>query len=172
MLKIIACALLLMTGAAGAATVTVDARLNSSTGGTGLATGILLEAEQAFSVTADPSDTWRLGRNASGCTRESNADGLTRCFRLYTQGNLTARFGSLVGRIGQTGAFFVIGTAFSGTASSAGELFLYAWDTNFRDNSGTIEATIEVAHAPIPAAGLLLFCALGVLTIARRRATA
>jgi hypothetical protein len=158
-------------GMAGATTVTVDvqsAAHSSATSG-GLATGVVLALGQTFSVSADPQDTWSLGSNDPGCTRESNADGLTACFGNYTQGNLSTLYGTLVGRIGG-GDFFALGSSFTGMASAAGELFLFNWDSNDSDNSGSIAATISAV--PLPAGGLLLLGAMGGLAALRRRKTA
>lgn len=155
--------------AAGAATV--DSAANSSSGGTGLATGVFLTAGQNFMVSAAVNDTWSLGQNDPGCTRESNAGGLTACFGNHSQGNLSALFGTLVGQIG-TGDFFVIGLSFNGPAASSGQLFLYNWDSNFEDNSGEIEARIAVGAIPLPASGLLLAGALAGAAALRRRQAA
>ena len=160
-----------LTGAASAATLDVQSAANSSGGGVGLATGLILSLNQMFSVTADVLDTWSLGANDPGCTRESNADGLTACFGNYSQANLSALYGTLVGQIGVGGDFFVLGSNFSGPAAAVGELFLYNWDSNTGDNSGSIEATVTAA-IPLPAGGLLLLGALGGIAALRRRKTA
>lgn len=152
-----------------AATVTLEvkAKEHSSTPGNGLATGITVNPGTTLSIYAEPrEDTWSLGSNDPGCTRESTADGLTACFAPYTQDGLTALYGSLVGRIG-TGAFFLVGTMFEETVTETGELFLYAWDSNDFDNSGSIEVTISAV--PLPAGGLMLLGGLGALTLLRRR---
>lgn len=151
-----------------AATVTLDvlAKEHSSTPGNGLATGILVNPGTTLSIYADPRETWSLG-DERPCTRTSDADGLVPdCYGTYTQGGLTARYGTLVGRIG-TGAFFVVGTVFEATAAEAGELFLYAWDSNDGDNTGAI--TVTISAVPLPAGGLMLVGALGALTLLRRR---
>lgn len=164
--------LALLGSTAQAATVTVDVQsaANSTGGGTGLATGLLLTIGQLFTVTANLADTWSLGANDPGCTRESNANGLTACFGNYTQGNLSTLYGTLVGQIGVGGNFFVVGASFSGPAGAAGELFLYNWDSNTGDNSGSIQATISLV--PLPAGGLLLLGALGGIAALRRRKAA
>ena len=156
-----------LAAGAQAATVNVDSAVNSSGGGIGMATGLFLTAGQEFSVTAGLLDTWSLGANDPGCTRESDANGLTVCFGNYTQGTLTALYGTLVGQIGPSGTFFALGTNFAGNAIASGELFLYNWDSNTGDNSGSIAATVSAV--PVPAAGLLLLGALGGLGALRRR---
>ena len=164
-----ALSLALLSGAASAATVTVESAANSTGGGSGKSTGLFLTIGQMFSVTASTADTWSLGSNDPGCTRESNADGLTACFGNYTQGNLSALYGTLVGQIAG-GDFFVIGSTFLGAASAAGELLLFNFDSNQGDNSGEIAVT--VSSVPLPAGGLLLLGALGGIAALRRRKTA
>lgn len=156
-----------------AATVTLDvyAKEHSSTPGLGLATGIQVTAGTTLSISADPRDTWSLG-SESPFTRTFTADGVsavapfTNAYGSYTQGNLTARYGTLVGRIG-SGDFFVVGSFFKETVTETGELFLYAWDNNDFDNTGLIQATISTV--PLPAGGLMLLGGLGALTVLRRR---
>jgi hypothetical protein len=155
-----------LASGAQAATVLVDSAANSSGGGVGLATGLFLTLGQGYTVSANILDTWSLGSN-SPCTRESNADGLTACYGTYTQGTLTALYGTLVGQIGVGGAFFAIGSNFASNAAAAGQLFLYNWDSNTSDNSGSI--TVAASVVPLPAAGLLLIGALGGLGALRRR---
>jgi len=163
---------LMAASSASAVTVEVDAFANSSGGGVGYDTGIVLTLGEAYTVTADVLDTWSLGANDPGCTRESNADGLTACFGNYSQGGLSAPYGTLVGQIG-TGDFFVIGSDFSGLATADGTLSLYLFDSNQGDNSGSILATITApAVVPLPAAGLLLLGGLAGLGALRRRKTA
>jgi hypothetical protein len=179
------------TAPASASTFDVDALANSSSGGTGLST-ISLSIGQAFSVSVDPNDLW----NAGDLPRWSNADGLThdlfatgtddsgqpagtligKDFGLYTQGVLSAPYGTLVGRIGG-GAFFAIGTSYSGVAATAGTLEFFYWDSNNYDNTEFVTATLRAdvnagGITPIPGA-LPLFAtglgALGVLGWRRKR---
>jgi hypothetical protein len=175
------------TSSARAVTVDVFAEANSSSGGTGALTGISLTFGQAFTVSAEVTDLW----NAGPLPRWSNADGLIvplvatgsddsgqpdgttigSIFPLYAQGGLTAPYGSLVGQIG-AGAFFLVGTNFSGTANATGQLSLYYWDSNNGDNSGSIAATISASAVPGPIVGAGLpglVMALGGLIAWRRR---
>jgi hypothetical protein len=174
------------TSSARAVTVDVFAQANSSSGGSGAVTGVFLTLGQAFTVSAGPNDLW----NAGPLPRWSNADGLTgdrfatgtdesgqaagtqigANFGLYSQGGLSAPFGSLVGQIGSN--FMLLGTNFSGTAIASGELFLYYWDSNNGDNTGSIAATISAAAVPGPIVGAglpRLVMALGGLIAWRRR---
>ena len=175
------------TSSARAVTVDVFAQANSSTGGAGALTGISLTFGQAFTVSAGLTDLW----NAGPLPRWSNADGLIApllatgsddsgqlagtpigsIFSLYTQDGLTAAYGSLVGQIG-SGAFFLVGTNFSGTANATGQLSLYYWDENNGDNTGSIAATISASAVPGPIVGAGLpglVMALGGLIAWRRR---
>lgn len=153
---------------AATVTVEVDATAHSSNLGTGLATGIFVNPGYTLSVMADPRDGWwSLGAEDPPCTRITDADGLdTTCYGPYTQGNLTARYGTLVGRIG-TGDFFVVGSLFEAVVTEAGQLYLFNWDSDANDNSGAI--TVAISAVPLPAGGLLLLGAMGGLAALRRR---
>lgn len=147
-------------GSARATTVSVNAAANSSGGGTGLATGITLTAGQNFKISAGANDTWSLGAEEPPCTRTSNAAGITTCYPKYSQSNLTAFYGSLVGQI-DGGDFFLIGLGGVFKALIGGQLYLYNWDENVGDNSGSIE--VKASVIPVPAALPLLLTALGGL---------
>ncbi|MEH2608626.1 hypothetical protein V1293_000915 [Bradyrhizobium sp. AZCC 1693] len=186
-----ACAL--VAGLAGisatsAQAVVVDAYTNSSSGGTGGSTGVFLNVGQNFTVSVDPNDLW----NAGALPRWSNADGLTGLryavlgdesgqapgtligidFGLWNQAGLSLPYGTLVGKIG-AGAFFEIGTSFSGPANATGELKLYYWDSNFGDNTQFVTAQISAVPEPSTWAMMILgFVGVGFLAYRRRNHTA
>jgi PEP-CTERM motif-containing protein len=173
-------ALAICPALASATPFVVDAKLNSTTGGTGVAT-LVFNAGDAFSVSVDPTDLW----NAGALPRWSNADGLTGPrlatgsddslepagtligdnFFTWNQGGLTAPFGTLVGSFDNGINFFAIGTTFAGTAPVSGTLRLYYFDSNFEDNTEHI--TADVAAVPEP--GTLSLIGAGLLALARRR---
>jgi hypothetical protein len=154
-------------GASQAATISVDvfARANSVVLQQGADTGIALTAGKAFTVSADGADLWRIGTNLP--RHEGNADGMLQS-REYDLFGKTFNHGTLVGRIGE-GAYFRIGTLFTGLAQNSGVLRLFAWDINFADNSGFITAKIDVAAVPLPAGAPLLLAGLAALGLLRRR---
>lgn len=163
----------------------VDANANSTGGGVGVATFALLAGQQ-FSVSVAANDLW----SAGPLPRWSNADGLVgdlfytagtdsevpvyaigtqigQAFSLHGQGGLSAAYGSLVGQIGN-GSFFKIGTSYSGTATAAGILNLYYFDSINSDNTGSISA--HVTAVPEPETYAMLLAGLGLFGgIYRRR---
>jgi hypothetical protein len=195
----IAAALLAMNVAPMASAATgdfvVNAFANSTAGGTGVAT-FALTAGQAFTVTVAPDDLW----NAGALPRWSNSDGLAGAdllyssstdgevaawiggtladgtvignasYGTYTQNGLTAPYGTLVGQF-DSGSFFAIGTNYSGTATSAGTLKLFYFDSNYGDNAGSILA--HVAAVPEPETYAMMLAGLGIVGfMAKRRRSA
>ena len=166
---------------ANAAIVVVDALGNSSSGGTGAASGLTLSPGDIFSIDVDPADLW----SAGALPRWSNADGLTgnlfatgsdesgesagtligQDFGAWNQAGLSAPYGSLVGEIG--GVYQLLGSNFTGAAWGAGDLNLYYWDSNNADNAGSISANVSLV--PEPATWGLLVGGLGLVGAAMRR---
>jgi len=175
---------------AQAADFTVDAKSNSTTGGSGVST-LTFSAGQQFTVSVNLSDLW----NAGELPRWSNANGLNQSLTFgsgtdeevkawrpaiangtvigdswsndYTQGGLTADYGTLVGQF-DSGNFFKIGTNYSGTVANAGTLKLFYFDSNSGDNYGSIVATVTAV--PEPETYAMMLAGLGLMgAIARRR---
>ncbi len=165
---------------AQAATFTVDAMANSSSGGTGL-DSITLTAGQAFSVSSSLNDLWSAGdlprwSDANGLTYDRYATALDDSgqaagthigtdFGIWSQNGHSAAYGTLVGEIG--GQWMTLGANFSGVAPAAGTLHLYYWDSNNGDNSGSI--AFNIAAVPEPSAYLMLGAGLVALSVLRKR---
>jgi hypothetical protein len=182
MKKLICLIAALTAGAAHALPVQFDvyAAANSSSGGSGLDTGIAFTTGDSITVSADPLDLW----NAGPLPRWSNADGLTidlyatgtdesgaaagsligQPFADWSQNGLTAPYGSLVGRLGST--YFLLGTSFSGPAPDSGNLLLYYWDADSANNTDFVTVTVDngiaVDPTPTPAPGGLALFGLGL----------
>ena len=171
---------LIAATSANAVVFNVSAMANSSTGGAPLAT-IALTAGQAYTVTSSTDDLW----SAGALPRFSDANGLVADrfatasddsgqpvgtqiganFGLYTQDGFSAPFGSLIGRIGTS--YTLLGSNFAGTASSAGVLELFYWDSNNGDNSGSI--AVDVSLVPEPASWALMIGGFAMTGAALRR---
>jgi hypothetical protein len=159
----------------------VDAFNNSSSGVGGGAATLFFNSGDAFTVNVDASDLWSAGAlprwsNANGLTGNRYASGSDDSgepaatligidFGPYTQSNLTAPFGTLVGSFDNGATFFAIGTSYAGTAPVSGVLNLYYWDSNYLDNADRITAIVS----PVPEPGTLSLIGAGLVALARRR---
>ncbi len=177
-------ATLLLAGAAQAASTVVDVSAHDDSWngghGAGLDTGVTLQANQSFSVTASDLDLWSAGNPL----RQSDANGLTGNIYAVAGDDSGAApgtqigesfgiydgfyFGELVGQIG-SGTYFAVGTDFTGTANASGTLKLFYWDSNYADNSGAVAATVSTV--PEPGSLALMLAGVGIIVgLARRRA--
>lgn len=181
-MKSIAFAVLCATASfACAADFVVDAKNNSSSGGTAVST-IFLNAGDAFTVTVAADDLW----SAGALPRWSNADGLVadtyatgsdesgealgthigKNFGLWNQFSFSAPYGALVGEIG--GDYYLLGTNFAGNALNSGTLKLMYWDSNNGDNTQFVTAHVNA----VPEPGTMAAAAAGLLALVRRRKSA
>jgi hypothetical protein len=146
--------------------ITVDASANSSSpSGGGLYSRLYFRQGDIFSGRANRNDLWSAGNRFSngGDTRWSNADGLIKNlyatgsddsgkragtligknYGTWTQNGYTAAYGALVGKISDV--YYTLGSNFSYRVKKTGNLFLFFWDKNNRDNQGKI--TINIWNA-------------------------
>ena len=140
--------------------------------GTGLNTGISLNAGDVIQVSAAGDDCWSAGADP----RVSNADGLTGAvtpcapgadWGLLSLGSFSAPYGSLVGRIGSD--LYLLGTSFVGPVLNGGVLELFYWDTFTGDNSGSVAVSVDVVPVPEPGTALLVLLGLAGLGVASRK---
>ena len=181
-------------GSANADIITVDARVNSSIGGSSGAGNISLLTGQSYRITADSSDLWN---NAYPYEGWSNANGLSgdfyglgtgvadangdipggdtsdligKSWGLYTQNGLTTFYGTLVGQI-DDGPFFKIGTNYSFTPTINGTLRLYNFDIAQGDNLGSIN--VDVSPVPEPEEWAMMMLGFPLMGwVARRKQAA
>ena len=179
---------LVFVAPATASTVVVDAFANSTSGGSGADAG-LLSLGETFSVSVSPTDIWSAGAlprwsNANGLIADLHATGtdesgqpaatlIGEAFVNWTQGGLTAPFGSLVGSIAG-GNFFLVGTSFSGVAPTSGELQLWFFDQNNGDDTDHITANVTTGVGSVPepstwAMMILGFAGVGFMGYRRRK---
>lgn len=159
--------------------VVVNALANSTSGGTPLVTGLTFAAGQQFKITSSTNDLW----SAGALPRYSDANGIVNRtataaddsgqpvgsqiggnFGSYTQGNLTANFGSLVAVTG-VNTFQLLG-ANGVFTSTGGPLNLGYFDSNNGDNFGSI--TFSISAVPEPATWAMMILGMGAVGGAMR----
>ena len=162
-----------------AAPFTVFAQGNSTTGGTGLNTGLNINVGDRLVVSVAGNDCWSAGPG----NRIANADGLVLVPSVcqsapwnsgeWTQGGLTAPYVSLVGSLNNGTTFFLLGTSFDQIMADAGALSLWFFDSNNGDNFGDIVANVRVnpgqGNVPEPGTMILLAIGLGLIAIRSKK---
>lgn len=159
---------------AQAATVVVQARANSITGGTAVVFGPVTSG-QTITVSSSTNDLWSAGppyriSDANGLIGVRYANGsddsgmpvgtqIGDNYGTYTLFGFTAPYGALVGRIGSS--YQLLGANFSGAAWGSGNLELFYWDGYSDDNFGDI--SFNIAAVPEPSAWALMILGFGMV---------
>ena len=172
-------ALLAAAGVASAATAaaTVSAHDNSLYGPIGngqvagldgLDTGLSISAGEllTFSATGSWNNSDPDSSYVSGADGHDGFVGDGHPNFDYSQFGLNAAYGALVGKIGN-GDYFLIGDSFSGAANATGELQLFYWDSDYGNNTGSVN--VQISAIPEPANIALMGLALGAFALSRRR---
>jgi hypothetical protein len=109
--------------------------------GNGFDTLIDVTSGQTLTITCDAGDTWFMG------TIDTNAAGVDEFGSNFVY-SVQGTYGALIGRIGLSGPFFLVGLSYSATANASGRLYLMANDApysvNYADNSGDIAAVVSL----------------------------
>jgi hypothetical protein len=163
-----------LCGNAATYSVTTDALLNSTAGGTGVDFGLALMSGEFFTVSTDPSQIWHgafLG-DSNYTQLSTNADGDTGGFAPPVLNGIgSTPIGSLVASI--NGDYRVIGAGTHTFAAwGTGEILLHYADINNYDNSGSVVSTVSTP-VPEPTSWALMMAGVGTMgVVARRRKAA
>ncbi|MFB2919569.1 hypothetical protein [Aerosakkonema funiforme] len=124
----------------------INTRINSSTQGTPLNTGIELEPGDVLKVNVDPKDLWNMAwmdRNG-----DVNANGINKNnaypFGYIAKDNFDFRLGSLIGTLDEGKTYFSVGTHLEMTVLSKGTLSFVFWDVDKLNNRGFVRAFVKV----------------------------
>ena len=104
---------------------------------------VQVSAGSVLSISADPDDLWRIfGTSMPAMLQFTNADGLDSSYGMDYEG---IRMGALVARVGDSGAWFYVGTSFSGEVADSGLLYLACWDDPhlYYDNAEYIHVIVS-----------------------------
>jgi hypothetical protein len=134
-------------------------------------TGILLEAGDSLEISA--SNFWTL--DTTNPAPWYGPDGTTIYGSTSAATGSPVNYATLMGQIG-SGAYFVVGSYFLGSANASGQLFLRVLDLDYQNNGGYVMARVtypdpdgQVPAVPLPAGGLLTLSALGLLLAKRHK---
>jgi hypothetical protein len=102
-------------------------------------TGLQVVSGEKFTVSSSGIMNWYTGQCGGKCVATPDGSPCTYAGFPYPQ----FACWSLIGKIGEQGMPFQVGSKFSGVAAVSGELFLGVNDNNYPDNTGNWKATIE-----------------------------
>jgi hypothetical protein len=105
-------------------------------------TGIDLSIDDTVLIEADGTITPNRSPAIPPIGPDGNPDPTARQYNV--EGLEEANHASLIGRIGEAGAPFLVGSELSSTADTEGRLFLGINDRDVSNNSGEFTATITV----------------------------
>jgi hypothetical protein len=110
-------------------------------------TDISILKEQIVNIQASGQVvTWHI-ENASGPDGQRFTCNGEGCACTFKEG----RFGQLIGRIGESGKVFGVGSSYAARAEENGILFLGVNDCNdWSNNTGSYDVTVEIANNPGP----------------------
>jgi hypothetical protein len=114
-------------------------------------TGISIAAGDDLTISSSGTFNW--GQNCtSNCTASPNGEPWSNCKNdtlTFSAPGLSCW--SLVGKIGENGAPFEVGTSITIEGPASGELYLGINDNYYQDNSGSLTATISSSESAIDA---------------------
>lgn len=126
----------------------INAKVNSSTGGNPLNTGIALEPGDLLIVKVDPKDLWNPAWNDRNC--DLNANGVNKNgkgqwpFGYIAKNFFEFRLGSLIGTLDGGQTYFAVGTHLEMTVLSKGTLSFVFWDADYGNNIGFVRTFVKV----------------------------
>ncbi|WP_430412686.1 hypothetical protein [Kordia sp.] len=127
--------------------VAVEAKQNSTTGGTGkLVENLGLQQGDLLTITCDFQDQWNLSQDGGFST---NANGISTHPIAIGTANQTFSAGAMVGSFNNGQSFFSVGLFTQITVTESGdspELRLYCVDSDKDNNSGFIRVVVKKSN--------------------------